>query len=69
MKVVEAETELFNDVSLVAQLVAKLPALGQERWHQDRTAPEFMTRQKALGVKFLAWLERQGEAANSARLT
>ena len=31
LKAVEAETELFNDVSLVAQLVAKLPASGQER--------------------------------------
>ena len=49
--------------------MAKLPASGQERWHQDRTAPEFVTNQKKLGVKFLAWLERQGEAANSARLT
>ena len=56
LKAVEAETELFNDVSLVAQLVAKLPASGQERWHQDRTAPEFVMCQKALGVKFLAWL-------------
>ena len=50
LKAVEAETELFNDVSLVAQLVAKLPNSGQEQWHQDRTAPEFMT----LGVQFLA---------------
>ena len=33
LKAVEAETELFNNVSLVAQLVAKLPASGQERWH------------------------------------
>ena len=32
LKVVEAETELFDDVSLVAQLMAKLPASGQERW-------------------------------------
>ena len=27
-----------------------------------------MTSQETLGVQFLAWLERQGEAANSARL-
>ena len=53
----------------MAQLVAKLPASGQEQWHQDRTASEFVMSQKKLGVKFLAWLERQGEAANSARLT
>ena len=69
MKAVEAETELFNNVSLVAQLVAKLQTSWQERWHQDRTAPEFVKSQKKLGEKFLAWLERQGEAANSARLT
>ena len=37
LKPVEAEADLFNDVSLVAQLVAKLPASGQEQWHQDRT--------------------------------
>ena len=43
---VEAEAELFNDVALVAQLVAKLPASGQERWHQDRTDPEFVKSQK-----------------------
>ena len=69
LKAVEAETELFNDVSLVAQLVAKLQASGQERWHQDQTNPEFLKSQKKVGVKFLAWLERQGEAANLARLT
>ena len=28
-----------------------------------------MKSQKKLGEKFLAWLERQGEAANSARMT
>ena len=61
LKAVEAEAELLNNASLVAS--------GQERWHQDRTAPEFVMCQKMLGVKFMAWLERQGEAANSARLT
>ena len=35
LKAVGAETELFNNVSMVAQLVAKLPASEQERWHQD----------------------------------
>ena len=48
--------------------MVKLPASGQERWHQDRMAPEFVTSPETLGVKFLAWLEKQGEAANSARL-
>ena len=35
LKAVGAETELLNDVSMPAQLVAKLPAPEQERWHQD----------------------------------
>ena len=69
LKAVGAEAELFNDVSVVAQLVAKLPASEQERWHQDRTSPDFREDQRKLGEKFLAWLERQGAAANSARLT
>ena len=43
LKAVEAEAEIFNDVSLVAQLVAKLPDSGQERWHKDRTAHEAVT--------------------------
>ena len=69
LKAVGAEAELFNDVSVVAQLVAKLPASEQERWHQDRTSTDFREDQRKLGEKFLAWLERQGAAANSARLT
>ena len=49
--------------------MAKLPASEQERWHQDRTSPGFREDPRKLGEKFLAWLERQGAAANSARLT
>ena len=64
-----AEAELFNNVSVVTQLVAKLAASEQERWHQDKTSPDFRNDPKKLGEKFLAWLERQGAAANSARLT
>ena len=33
MKAVGAEADLFNNVSVVAQLVAKLSALHQDRWH------------------------------------
>ena len=69
LKAVGAEDELFNDVSMVAQLVAKLPASEQERWHQDRTSPGFREDKRKLGEMFLAWLERQGAAANLARLT
>ena len=69
LKAVGAEAELFNNVSVVAQLVAKLPASEQERWHQDRTSTDFREDQRKLGEKFLAWLERQGAATNSARLT
>ena len=64
-----AEADLFNDVSVVAQLVAKLAASHQDRWHPDKTLTDFQSDQRQLGEKFLAWLERQGTAANSARLT
>ena len=64
-----AEAELFNNVSVVAQLVSKLSASHQDRWHQDKTSTDFRNDQRKLGEKFLAWLEGQGAAANSARLT
>ena len=64
-----AEAELFNDVSVVAQLVSKLSGVHQDRWHQDKTSTEFMNDQRETGEKFLRWIERQGAAAVSARLT
>ena len=64
-----AEAELFIDVSVVAQLVSKLSASYQDRWHQDKTSTDFRNDQRKPGEKFLAWLERQGTAAVSARLT
>ena len=69
LKAVGAEAELFNDVSIVAQLVSKLSGSHQDRWHQDRTLTEFLNDQRKPGEKFLGWLERQGTAAVSARLT
>ena len=68
-KAVGAKADSFNDVSVVAQLVTKLSVSHQDRWHQDKTVTEFQNDQRKLGEKFLAWLERQGAAANSARLT
>ena len=68
LKAVGAEAEIFNDASLVAQLVAKLPESGQERWHLDWTSPEAVASRETSGARFLAWLEKQGEAANSARI-
>ena len=41
LKAVGAEADLLNDVSVVAQLVAKLSASHQDRWHQDKTSTEF----------------------------
>jgi hypothetical protein len=66
---VDAETEFLNDLALIAQLVAKLPQSWQERWHLDRTDPSFKQNKLPLGQKFVSWLDRQSEAANSARLT
>ena len=69
MDAVGAEAELFNNVSIVAQLVSKLAASHQDRWHQDKTLIDFRNDQRKPGEKFLAWLERQGAAAVLARLT
>ena len=66
---VKAEGEFLDDMTLVAQLVAKLPASCQENWHLNRRDPSIEEDERDLGSKFVAWLERQGRAANSARLT
>ena len=60
LNAVGAEAELFNDVSVGAQLVSKLSASHQDRWHQDKTSTDFRNDQRKPGEKFLAWLERQG---------
>ena len=44
LKAVGVEEELFNDVSVVAQLISKLSRAHQDRWHQDRTSTNFMTK-------------------------
>ena len=66
LKAVGAEAE--NDTSLVAQLVAKLSESGQERCHLYPTSPEAVASKETSGARFLTWLERQGKAANSARI-
>ena len=53
LKSVGAEEELFNDVSVIAQLVAKLSGSHQDRWHQDKTSTDFMKDQRKTGEKFL----------------
>ena len=68
LKAVGAEAEIFNDKSLVAQLVAKLPESGQEQWHLDPMSPEAVASKETSGARFLTWVERQGKAANSARI-
>ena len=60
LEAVGAEAELFNDVSIVAQLVSKLSASQQDLWHQDKTSTDFRNDQRKPGEKFLAWLDRQG---------
>ena len=58
LEAVGAEAELFNNVSVVAQLVSKLSGLHQDRWHQDKTSNEFRNDRRKPEEKFLAWLER-----------
>ena len=49
VKAVESEEELINDVSVVAQLVAKLLGSHQDRWHQDKTSAYFMNEKRKTG--------------------
>ena len=49
LKAVGVEAELFNDVSVVAQLVSKLSAAHKDRWLQDKTSNEFMNDQRETG--------------------
>ena len=58
LEAVGVEAELFNNVSVVAQLVSKLSGSHQDRWHQDQTSNEFWIDMRKPGEKFLAWLER-----------
>ena len=58
LEAVGVEAELFNNVSVVAQLVSKLSGSHQDRWHQDQTSNEFWIDMRKQGEKFLAWLER-----------
>ena len=51
LKAVGAEAELFNNVSVVAQLVSKLSGSHQDRWHQDKTLIDFMNDQRKTGEK------------------
>ena len=53
LEAVGEEAELFNDVSVVAQLVSKLSGS-----HQDQTSNEFWIDMRKPGEKLLAWLER-----------
>ena len=67
LEAVGAEAELFSDVPIVAQLVSKLSASHQDRWHQDKTSTNFRNDQRKPGEKFLAWLERQGGQGENAK--
>ena len=58
LEAVGAEAELFNDVSMVAQLVYKLLDWHQDWWHHDKTSNEFRNDRRKPEEKFLAWLER-----------
>ena len=49
LEAVGAEAELFNDMSVVAQLVSKLSGLHQDRWHQDKTLTPFWNDQRRPG--------------------
>ena len=69
LEAVGAEAEQFNNVSIVAQLVSKLSASHQDRWHQDKALNDFRNDQRKPGEKLLAWLERQGDAAVLAQRT
>ena len=60
---------MILNTDIVAELVFKLSASHQDRWHQDKTSKDFRNDQRKPGEKFWAWLEIQGAAAVLAQLT
>ena len=59
LRAVEAEDQLFADVTSVGLLVDKLPISSQDRWdHHIRTLGEDCSPQKR-GEIFDAWLEEE----------
>ena len=64
-----SEDNFLNDMALIAQLMAEIPASCQERWHLDKTNPSFEDDKKGLGSKFEGWLDHQRRTASSAHPT
>ena len=65
---VGAGEELFADRSIFGHLINKVPHAYQERWHLLATDAKAQVSTESTGEIFTRWLEREGEAANSARL-
>ena len=68
LRAVGAEDELFSDRSIFGHLILKVPYTYQERWHLLTTDMVNKTSTETKGQMFTKWLEKEGEAANSARL-
>ena len=68
LEAVGAKEELFVDASIFGTLISKIPFAYQERWHLLSTDSSTQDEGESTGVRFVRWLEREGEAANAARL-
>jgi hypothetical protein len=69
LRAVQADETLFADFSLISLLLRKVSRNHQERWHLFSTSQDFLEDDGSEGVKFCSWLEREGKAAQAARLT
>ena len=65
---VGGKDELFVDHSIVGLLLSKIPYAYQERWYLLSTDPSKLVAGETTGMRFTRWLEKEGEAANGARL-
>ena len=68
LEAVGGGAELFADSSIFGVLLGKIPFAYQERWHLLSTNPRDVVVGETTGMRFRRWLEREGEAANAARL-
>ena len=69
LEAVQAEAELFSDISTVGHLLAKLPHTVQQVWYRHRATFPTTCSASENGRIFEEWLSKEGDAAMHQRLT
>ena len=69
LKAVQAEAELFGDISTVGHLLSKLPHSVQQVWYRHRATFPTTCSATETGHMFEDWLKKEGDAAMHQRLT